>query len=227
MRLLQMVTFSCVVKQSLSACLGGVMVTCTDPDWRSVFVFFFAFESAHEHCLVRSVPVVHFCLEVCLGAGSRTSEHAESLCDDVLPSAYWRPIWRDTESHRQRELQLHRASHLWAAALACAREQRVSVGPRQYRRPHSAISLSKTPPRILCLWQKWHRLDQALIFTGLQWFLGLLGPFASLALPAGGCLLAFDHPSMSLFFLCVRTRTRAMMFSPWWKKKYWQTVTSQ
>ena len=32
MRLLEMVTFSSVVKQSLSACLGGVVVTCTDPD---------------------------------------------------------------------------------------------------------------------------------------------------------------------------------------------------
>ena len=44
MRLLEMVTFSSVVKQSLSACLGGVMV-CTDPDWRSVgpsFLFFFS-----------------------------------------------------------------------------------------------------------------------------------------------------------------------------------------
>ena len=30
--------------------------------------------------------------------------------------------------------------------------------------------------------------------------MGLLGPSASLALPAGGCLLAFDHPSMFLFF---------------------------
>ena len=43
MRLLEMVTFSSVVKQSLSACLGGVMV-CTDPDWRSVgpsFLFLF------------------------------------------------------------------------------------------------------------------------------------------------------------------------------------------
>ena len=132
-------------------------------------------------------------------ACSRTSEHAESLCDDVLQSAYWQPPWRHTGRHRQRKLQLHRASPLWAAALACARENRVSVGPRQYRRPHSAMPLSKTSPRILCLWQKWHRLDQALIFTGLTWFTGLVGPFASLALPAGGCLLAFDRPSMFLF----------------------------
>ena len=44
MRLLEMVTFSSVVKQSLSACLGGVVVTCTDPDRQSVgpsFRFFF------------------------------------------------------------------------------------------------------------------------------------------------------------------------------------------
>ena len=44
MRLLEMATFSPVVKQSLSACLGGVIVACTDPDWRSVgpsFRFFF------------------------------------------------------------------------------------------------------------------------------------------------------------------------------------------
>ena len=69
MRLLEMVTFSSVVKQSLSACLGGVMV-CADPDCRSVgasFRFFLAFGSAHGHCPVRSVPIVHFCLEVCLG----------------------------------------------------------------------------------------------------------------------------------------------------------------
>ena len=68
MRLLVMVTFSSVVKQSLSACLGGVMV-CTDPEWRSVgpSFFFFEFESAQVHCPGRSVPVVHFCLEVCQG----------------------------------------------------------------------------------------------------------------------------------------------------------------
>ena len=85
----------------------------------------------------------------------------------------------------------------------------MSVGPRQYRRPHSAISLSQTPPRILCLWQKWHRLDQALIFTGLQWYMGLLGPSASVALPAGGFLLAFDHPSMFFFFFLVRSDKNA------------------
>ena len=40
----------------------------TDPDWRSVGPsFFFEFKSTHVHCLVRSVPVVHFCLEVCQG----------------------------------------------------------------------------------------------------------------------------------------------------------------
>ena len=100
----------------------------------------------------------------------------------------------------------------------CTRAQS-ECRPLEYRRPHSAMSLSKTSPRILCLWQKWHRLDQALIFTALPWYTGLVGPFASLALPAGGFLLAFDHPSMFLFFLCVRTRTRAMMFSPWWKKE--------
>ena len=187
MRLLEIVTFSSVVKQSLSACLGGVVVTRTDPDRQSVgpsFSFFFFGGSC-----------------VCPGARScsKTSEHAESLCDDVLQSAYWQPLWRRAGRHQQRELQLHRASHLWAAALACAREHRVSVGPRQYRRPHSAISLSKTPPRILCVGQKWHRLNQALIFTALPWFTGLVGPFASLALPAGGCLLAFDRPSMFLF----------------------------
>ena len=54
MRLLEMVTVSSVVKQSLSACLGGVVVTWTDPDLPSVgpsFRFFYAFESAkrHEH----------------------------------------------------------------------------------------------------------------------------------------------------------------------------------
>ena len=46
-------------------------MVCTDPDWRSVgpsfLFFFFEFESAHGHCPVRSVPVVHFCLEVCIG----------------------------------------------------------------------------------------------------------------------------------------------------------------
>ena len=53
MRLLEMVTFSSVVKQSLSACLGEVMV-CTDPDWRSVgpgFRFFNAFEFAYGTAL--------------------------------------------------------------------------------------------------------------------------------------------------------------------------------
>ena len=52
MRQLEMVTFSSVVKQSLSACLGGIVVTCTAPDRQSVgpsFRFFFAFESAQEH----------------------------------------------------------------------------------------------------------------------------------------------------------------------------------
>ena len=40
--------------------------------------------------------------------------------------------------------------------------------------------------------------------ANLHWspvVMGLVGPSASLALPAGGCLLAFDHPSMFPFFI--------------------------
>ena len=52
MRLLEIVTFSSVVKQSLSACLHGVVVTRTDPDRQSdgpSFRFFLAVESAQGH----------------------------------------------------------------------------------------------------------------------------------------------------------------------------------
>ena len=71
------------------------------------------------------------------------------------------------------------------------------------------MSLSITPPHILRLWQKWHRLDQALIFTGLQWFLGLVGPFASLALPAGGCLHPCVRPSVDVSIFLVRSDKNA------------------
>ena len=100
----------------------------------------------------------------------------------------------------------------------CTRAQS-ECRPTSVPPPHSAMSLSKTSPRILCLWQKWHRLDQALIFhcspvvCGLSWSI-CLSRFARGRVPP--CV----RPSVDVSnFLCVRTRTRAMMFSPWWKKE--------
>ena len=87
------------------------------------------------------------------------------------------------------------------------------------------MSLSITPPHILRLWQKWHCLDQALIFTGL-WYTGLVAPFASLALPAGGCILAFDRPSMFLFFLLCLDKNAGDDVQSMVEKEIWQTVTS-
>ena len=201
MRLLEMVTFSSVVKQSLSAWLGGVIVSV----------------GPSRSFLPGRLP------STC----ARTSERAESLRDDLLSSAYWRPVWRHTLLPSTTGVAAPQSQPSLDCCPSVCTKAQSDCRPLEYRRPHSAMSLSITPPHILSLWQKSHRLDQALIFTGLQWYTGLVAPCASLALHAGGCILAFDRPSMFLFFLCVRTRTRAMMVSLWWTKKYWQTVTSQ
>ena len=121
--------------------------------------------------------------------------------------------------HQQRGVPAPQSQPSLGCCPSVCTKAHIDCRPLEYRRPHSAMSLSVTPPHILCLWQKWHRLDQTLIFTGLQWYTGLVAPCASLTLPAGGCILAFDRPSMFLFFLCVRTRTRAMMVSPWFSRQ--------
>ena len=157
---------------------------------------------------------------------ARTSEHAESLHDDVLSSAYWHPVWRHMGRHRQRELSGPQSQpSLGCCPSVCTRAQS-ECRPLEYHRPHSAMSLSSTPPHILCLWQKWHRLDQTLIFTGLQWCSGLVAPCASLALPARvhPCV----RPSVDVSIFLVRPDKNAGDDgqSIVEKQKYWQAVTS-
>ena len=50
------------------------------------------------------------------------------------------------------------------------------------------MSLAATPPHILLFWQQWEREEQPVIFTCLQWHLGLVVPLASGASATGGCL---------------------------------------
>ena len=66
----------------------------------------------------------------------------------------------------------------------------------------STADLCDNSPAHLASLAKVALLDQALIFTGLPWYTGLVAPCATLALPAGGRILAFDRPSMFLFFSC-------------------------
>ena len=195
-------------------------MVCTDPEWRSVGPSFFFLNLSLPRCTARVGRSQSFIFawksakDLCQHKRTRRIALRRFVVIGVLASrleAYGLPSTTGAAAPQSQP-------SLGCCPSVCTRAQS-ECRPLEYRRPHSAMSLSITPPHILCLWQKWHRLDQALIFTGLQWCTGLVAPCASLALPAGGCILAFDRPSMFLFFLCVRTKTRAMMFIPWWKKK--------
>ena len=63
---------------------------------------------------VQPVPVFPFCLRVLSWAVPGQVNMRNCL-------ARLRHIWGDKMSHRRRELRLHRASHLWASALACTK----------------------------------------------------------------------------------------------------------
>ena len=219
MRLLVMVTFSSVTSSPCPRAWVGSWSVLTPIGGQSVPVFvffFFAFESAHGHCPGRSVPVVHFCLEVCQGLvpgqANMQNRFAMICCHRRIPFGGIRlPSTTGVAAHQSQPSLGCCPSVLTRGQGECR--------PLQYRRPHCAMSLSITPAHLESL-SKVAPLGPS---ADLHWSSVVFGLGCSMSLSrfAHGRAHPCVRPSVdvSIFLLCVRTRTRAMMFIPWWKQK--------